>query len=241
MLSMTNAFRDHILQEIKRIAAVQGGTPPGQAAFVKATGISTAKWRGIHWVKWSDALAEAGFQANAWQGKHDSNEILLRLAELTERLGRLPTNSEIKFERKQDPSFPVHSTIANHFPTKASLARALIALMDCDPAWACLSGLVEPPESPTLPKAVPTADGFVYLLRSGGFFKIGRSDNIERRIKEIAIALPEAVELIHAIRTDDAPGIEAYWHNRFATKRVNGEWFDLDAADVKAFTRRSFQ
>lgn len=234
-------MRDYIIQEIKRLAAQQEGVPPGQTAFVKATGITTGKWRGIYWLKWSDALAEAGFQANAWQGKHDSNDILLRLAELSQRLGRVPTSTEIRFERKRDPSFPVHSTVANHFPTKAALVRGLVALAERNAAWSQLIDLIPAVETPTPRREPSTREGFVYLLKSGSFFKIGRSDNIERRIKQITIALPETVELIHTIRTDDPPGIEAYWHNRFATKRANGEWFDLDAADVKAFTRRVFQ
>ena len=95
-----------------------------------------------------------------------------------------------------------------------------------------------------VPNAEPEDDGKVsdlvgevYLFKSGRYYKIGKTKDTVRRGSEIRIQLPERVNLIHSIKTDDPSGIESYWHNRFESKRMNGEWFDLNPSDVKAFKR----
>jgi hypothetical protein len=82
--------------------------------------------------------------------------------------------------------------------------------------------------------------GFVYLIKSGRYYKNGRSNSSGRREYELAIQLPERANKVHEIRTDDPVGIETYWHKRFESKSKNGEWFDLSPLDIKAFRRRKF-
>lgn len=41
-------------------------------------------------------------------------------------------------------------------------------------------------------------------------YKIGKADLVERRTRQVGVKLPEDLELIHAISTDDAYGIRAY-------------------------------
>ena len=72
----------------------------------------------------------------------------------------------------------------------------------------------------------------------GAIYKLGRSNAVGRRMYELRIQLAERLELVHSFETDDPEGIERYWHDRFAAKRSNGEWFSLGPEDVAAFKRR---
>ena len=77
-------------------------------------------------------------------------------------------------------------------------------------------------------------------FKSGRYYKIGKTNAHGRRERELAIQLPERAQTVHVIKTDDPAGIEAYWHQRFASKRKHGEWFELDHVDIGAFRCRKF-
>lgn len=233
-------MRDHIVREIRRLAS-ENGQPPGQKLFTAETGIAPHHWRGKLWARWGDALTEAGFEPNEWNAKLASDAVLLAVIGACRHYGRFPTGDEILLYRDIDPAISTPPVIRRHFGGRAGLIAALAKLAEGDPSYADIAAMLPAvPDQPS-PKAPNTADGFVYLIGSGDFYKIGRSDDLERRVKQIAVALPDKAELVHSIRTDDPVGIEGYWHRRFAEKRANGEWFRLSSQDVMAFKKRKFQ
>jgi hypothetical protein len=236
--------KDHILSEIKRLAVVNGGQAPGYKAFVRDTGIAEHQWRGKFWARWSDAIAEAGYAPNKWVERLDSDEVMTGVIAACRHYGRFPTQDEIQLYRKSDPSIPSEQAIKRHFGRRSDLIAALAKRASDDANYADIAAML-----PTLPQSSPKRytnqakipEGVVYLIKSGEFYKVGRSDDLERRVKEIRIALPNKATLVHNIRTDDPAGIEAYWHRRFADKRANGEWFKLTSLDISAFMKRKYQ
>jgi hypothetical protein len=83
-------------------------------------------------------------------------------------------------------------------------------------------------KSPVSPKP-----GFVYLVRAeSGHYKIGRTRDPQNRIKTFSVQLPFRVEFEHVIKSDDMCALEEQLHERYANKRLDGEWFNLSADDV---------
>lgn len=82
-------------------------------------------------------------------------------------------------------------------------------------------------------KRIENAKGYVYLIEAEtGQYKIGRSKNPPNRLRAIGVKMPFKVEIIHTIQTNDMYSLEINLHQRFADKRVNGEWFALSQDDV---------
>ncbi len=93
--------------------------------------------------------------------------------------------------------------------------------------------------SPPPPPPPPPLTGGVYLLKAGPHYKIGKAVEFDKRIKQLKIQLPFAIEVVHKIYAQNPSVAESQWHKRFANKRVNGEWFTLTEADVAEFKSKS--
>ncbi|HXY24058.1 MAG TPA: GIY-YIG nuclease family protein [Candidatus Acidoferrum sp.] len=236
--------KEHILQEIRRTAEANGGVPLGRDRFLKETGIRQSDWIGKYWARWGDAVREAGYTPNQLTVPYEDAFLFEKFIELTRSLGRIPAQGDLLMQSRADPTFP-NATVFERFGSKASLLARLLEFCRTregleDIASLCEGHLSQIRASRRKPGSPAASAGFVYLMKSGKFFKIGRSNAAGRREYELGLQLPEPLLSVHVISTDDPPGIEAYWHTRFAAKRKNGEWFDLDPADVSAFKRRKF-
>jgi hypothetical protein len=223
------------------LAQANGGKAPGFRFFERETGIREAAWRGVYWPRWTDAVKDAGLEPNTRLEKIEEGVFLRKLADAFRALGKVPVAMELRIYRRSNPDFPFRA-IVRHFGTTPNMHRRLFEWAtenDYADVAAMLSergANVEPHDDK------PQREGFVYLIRWGNNYKIGRGEQLEKRVKQVRTGLPESGSLEHAIRTDDPPGIEAYWHRRFESKRAeNGEWFKLSNADVAAFKRRKFQ
>lgn len=235
--------RQHIIDEIKRLAEAHGGVPVGRGRFERESGIKESDWAGRFWVRWNDAVKEAGFEPNKLNTAHEEEFLLEQYASLIRDLGRIPVTAEVIMRRRTTPDFPSEK-VFRRFGNKAEIVRK-VAEYCRGKGYDDVVAICES----SIPKTAADAEndeeeeidfGFVYLIKSGRYFKIGRSNAIGRREREIALQLPDKASTVHVLKTDDPLGIEAYWHRRFADRRKNGEWFELSAADVKAFKRRKF-
>lgn len=151
MMTMAVA-KERILSEIRRLALESGGTPPGVQAFKRATGIKESDWKGRHWIRWREALEEAGYAPNSWGEALPETDLLDRLAAYVRELGRFPVDAELTFKRRNDTGFPSPTVFYNRFGTLQVTADALLRYARTNGD----SELVEICESPSRAASVQT-------------------------------------------------------------------------------------
>jgi hypothetical protein len=235
--------KEDILNAIRRWAVENDGSSPGMQIFCKHTGVKKYDWLGVYWECWGDALVEAGLGRNEFAVAFTDDFLLGKLVETILELGKFPTGTQLRMRSNSISDFPSHSTF-ERLGKKYEKAQKIIQFCDGRPEYANVVQICKTISQSSVrkmadPLKVDRSDwGYVYLIKSGANWKIGKSNHPGRRESELSIQLPEKAELIHEIQTDDPFGIESYWHKRFAEKRLNGEWFNLSPEDVAAFKRR---
>jgi hypothetical protein len=74
--------------------------------------------------------------------------------------------------------------------------------------------------------------GFIYVLEAfEGVYKIGRTAEFSRRVKQLQVLLPFPATIAYAFFTIEHVYVEERLHDQFASQRLNGEWFHLDPID----------
>lgn len=111
---------------------------------------------------------------------------------------------------------------------KAAARRALLQSGE-----AGVEGVIAPGARSKRTKAV--VPGLVYMLQVGQHFKIGMTTNLDKRLTQIKLQLPLPATLVHTIKAANPSQVESHWHRRFASLRLNGEWFALSPTEVNEF------
>lgn len=235
----THMDKSEILQAIKRLARENGGKAPGSALVQSQTGMRKVDWYPHLWLRWSDALVEAGHAPNQFQTATSDEVLIQSYISLARELRHLPLDGERRRKAREDKAFPSHTAFAR-LGGKEKLLDAVFHYCQAHTGHEdvlALLGNRGGTTSRTPSREEKVATGFVYLMKSGRHHKIGRTVSVGSRERQLAIKIPVPPTTVHTIETDDPPGVEAYWHRRFAEKRGEGEWFDLSPDDIKAFKR----
>ena len=225
---------------MKRTTEENGGRPLGKKQFESEAGITEYQW-GKFWSRWSDVLHDAGYGPNKWNRAYKDSELLGKYAQLARELGRLPVKNDLRMKAHSDLGFPSPNTFSR-FGRKVKIVKRRREYCCSQGTYDDVLKMCEEyiPRKENFIKEKCDCEetiGYVYLMKSGRFYKIGRSGAPGRRQYDLATQLPESVELIHKISTPAPNAAERYWHERFKTKRKGGEWFALNLADVKDFRR----
>ena len=227
--------KTEILDAIRRIAASNNGLAPGSQRMATELGLRKADWYPNLWVRWGDAVRDAGLQPNSFAVAVPDEAMILKYIALIRKLGRFPIEADLRLQRVRG-NVERFGSKRQRVIKVLEYCRAHTGFDDVIPLCEAVVA-TRPSPREELGNPVVRGVGFVYLIKhdNRAEYKIGRTFNPIRREGEIRLELPEKLQPVHYIKTDDPAGVEKYWHDRFAKQAKEGEWFALTVADVQAF------
>lgn len=85
---------------------------------------------------------------------------------------------------------------------------------------------------PFPPPRCPAGPGIYVLKAGGGLYKIGKTGNLQRRMKDYQTVIPSELLTLVAFLPTDNLRIESALHQCYANKRTDGEWFALSPVEL---------
>lgn len=236
-----------IIKELQQQAKELGGKTPSEVNFYENTDVGIMD-RKKYWPNYGELVIEAGLTPNKFDKTKYSYDKLCKLfIEIIREKNKWPTRGELDIKHYKSSAFPDSATFYKKLGlvSTGDLAQKIIEYVENKKEYEDVVKICKP----FLRENVKKGDslfidkGYVYLLKSklrnAVAYKIGRTKNIENRIKQLR--QPSNIEeILHYIETDDSIGVEKYWHSRFKANRLypgkpKDEWFKLSSSDIKAF------
>jgi predicted GIY-YIG superfamily endonuclease len=80
---------------------------------------------------------------------------------------------------------------------------------------------------------------YIYLIENeisdSKVYKIGYTNNLKKRLTELNTGNPGKLSLLKYFETKIPTKLEKVLHNRYKSKKIKGEWFELDDTDISSF------
>lgn len=75
--------------------------------------------------------------------------------------------------------------------------------------------------------------GYIYIIEIDGYFKIGRTKDIKKRLVSIKTSNANKEKVVLLLEVPYYKSAEKLLHFKFRRKRIKGEWFSLTKEDIE--------